>query len=1222
MTRLDITRTRQHLQAFDFRTLFIEELGWNRPARRAPITLTVERQVYHAAPVAELGSVPVFEVNGPGGLIPEARLRRAVYTALPQGEKLLIFVDATRQNSLWYWLKTQSGRNVPREHHYNRNQPGDLFLNKLSALLVSLSELEAADGELGVMDVLGRLRAALDVERVTKKFYAEFAAERLDFAGHIQGIDDERDRQWYTSVLLNRLMFIYFLQKKRFVDGGDEHYLNRQLAESAGRGPDLFYREFLQALFFEAFARPEAQRSAAARKLTGNITYLNGGLFLKHPVELRWPKIAVPDFAFTALFKLFDRYTWHLDDTPGGRDDEINPAVLGYIFEKYINQKAFGAYYTRPEITEYLCERTIERLILEHVNMKTDLTGIEDLSGLRTYYFTSLPEMLSYLDAPLCEMLLDYLPTLSLLDPACGSGAFLVSAMKTLINVYSAVLGWIETSGPPRLKQRRAALLAGHPNADYFIKKQIIAHNLYGVDVMEEAVEIARLRLFLALVASAHSVDDLEPLPNIDFNLLAGNSLIGLLRVDEDEFNRRLAAATGPLPQTSYVEDLARNQLGLFRKSFRQLVDDRQRKLKLYKDTNRQYAADLQDLREDIQQLRDEANEQLNDILLDEFRRLGIKYEQAVWDAPSTARPEPRAGRAAEGPKSKGRSAQDALGWKKRAVTLPDVQALKPFHWGYEFDEVMNGRGGFDALITNPPWEIFKPQAKEFFAEHSELVTKNKMTIKEFEKEQAALLKNKAVRAAWLDYLSRFPHLSAYYRAAPHFANQIAVVNGKKAGSDINLYKLFTEQCYNLLRPGGLCGLVIPSGIYTDLGAKQLRELLFSQAQVDTLFGLSNERYIFDGVHHAFKLALLTFRKGGLTESFAAAFRINPREAVAAENLDAFLHDADGHVAISVPLIRKLSPDSLSVMEFKSELDARIAEKMLKWPLLGEKLEGVWNLKLTREFDMTNDSHLFKTSPSPSGRGVRGEGRRLPLYEGKMIHQFDAHFAQPRYWVDEKAGRAALLGKEKDTGQVLDYQRHRLGFRDIAASTNERSMLSSIIPPTFHGNKIPTVQVFDEDGQLLIDNLDQLFLCSIWNSFVFDWMLRQRVTTTLNFFYVYQMPVPRLTANDAAFAPIVVRAARLICTAPEFEELWRELALTPGPSPAGRGGRAAQGEEGRPATDPAERAQLRAELDAMVAHLYELTEAEFTHILGAFPLVAQPAKDAALAEYRKLRPQT
>jgi hypothetical protein len=1214
MTRLDITRTRQHLQAFDFRTLFIEELGWNRPARRAPITLTVERQVYHAAPVAELGSVPVFEVNSPGGLIPEARLRRAVYTALPQGEKLLIFVDATRQNSLWYWLKTQSGRNVPREHHYNRNQPGDLFLNKLSALLVSLSELEAADGELGVMDVLGRLRAALDVERVTKKFYAEFAAERLDFAGHIQGIDDERDRQWYTSVLLNRLMFIYFLQKKRFVDGGDEHYLNRQLAESAGRGPDLFYREFLQALFFEAFARPEAQRSAAARKLTGNITYLNGGLFLKHPVELRWPKIAVPDFAFTALFKLFDRYTWHLDDTPGGRDDEINPAVLGYIFEKYINQKAFGAYYTRPEITEYLCERTIERLILEHVNMKTDLTGIEDLSGLRTYYFTSLPEMLSYLDAPLCEMLLDYLPTLSLLDPACGSGAFLVSAMKTLINVYSAVLGWIETSGPPRLKQRRAALLAGHPNADYFIKKQIIAHNLYGVDVMEEAVEIARLRLFLALVASAHSVDDLEPLPNIDFNLLAGNSLIGLLRVDEDEFNRRLAAATGPLPQTSYVEDLARNQLGLFRKSFRQLVDDRQRKLKLYKDTNRQYAADLQDLREDIQQLRDEANEQLNDILLDEFRRLGIKYEQAVWDAPSTARPEPRAGRAAEGPKSKGRSAQDALGWKKRAVTLPDVQALKPFHWGYEFDEVMNGRGGFDALITNPPWEIFKPQAKEFFAEHSELVTKNKMTIKEFEKEQAALLKNKAVRAAWLEYLSRFPHLSAYYRAAPHFANQIAVVNGKKAGSDINLYKLFTEQCYNLLRPGGLCGLVIPSGIYTDLGAKQLRELLFGQTQVTGLFGFENRKEIFEGVDSRFKFVVLTFEKGGRTERFPAAFM---RHDVA--ELTTF--PAPDSLPLSVPLIRKLSPDSLSVMEFKSELDARIAEKMLKWPLLGEKLDGVWNLKLTNEFHMTNDSHLFKTSPltpgpSPKGRG----GRRLPLYEGKMIHQFDAHFAEPRYWVDEKEGRAALLGKEKDTGQVLDYQRYRLGFRDIAASTNERSAIATLLPKrVFAGNTLPISVPTSPDTP---SDVELLALIAIFDSFVFDAFIRGKITSHLNFFYVNQMPVPRLTAKDAAFAPLVARAARLICTAPEFEELWRELALTPGPSPAGRGGRAAQGEEGRPATDPAERAQLRAELDAMVAHLYELTEAEFTYILGAFPLVAQPAKDAALAEYRKLRPQT
>jgi len=106
-------------------------------------------------------------------------------------------------------------------------------------------------------------------------------------------------------------------------------------------------------------------------------------------------------------------------------------------------------------------------------------------------------------------------------------------------------------------------------------------------------------------------------------------------------------------------------------------------------------------------------------------------------------------------------------------------------------------------------------------------------------------------------------------------------VDGRKVGTDINLYKLFFEQCHNLLRPGGCCGIVIPSGIYTDLGAKQLREILFSSSKFDALLGLSNERFIFEGVHHDFKFCILTLRKSGLTESFRAAFRINARVAIA-----------------------------------------------------------------------------------------------------------------------------------------------------------------------------------------------------------------------------------------------------------------------------------------------------------------------------------------------------
>ncbi|MFM7909578.1 MAG: Eco57I restriction-modification methylase domain-containing protein, partial [Microcystis sp.] len=360
-----------------------------------------------------------------------------------------------------------------------------------------------------------------------------------------------------------------------------------------------------------------------------------------------------------------------------------------------------------------------------------------------------------------------------------------------------------------------------------------------------------------------------------------------------------------------------------------------------------------------------------------------------------------------------------------------DMQSLKPFHWGYHFDKLITEKGGFDVIITNPPWEVFKPQAKEFFSQHSDLVTKNKMDIKTFEKEQKKLLTNPEIAQAWLEYQSEYPHVSLYFRSSEQYKNQISIVNGKKQGTDINLYKLFVEQCFNLLHPRGYCGIIIPSGIYTDLGSKQLREMLFSHCQLGTLFGLSNERFIFEGVHHSFKFCLLDFAKGKNTKVFNAVFRINPREAISKNELETFLYNKDEQVQISTNLIRKLSPDSLSVMEFKQDIDIHIAEKMSRFPLLGETLPDTWNLKLTSEFHMTNDSHLFKTEPAQG---------RLPLYEGKMIEQFSHGLSQPRYWINESEGRKAILGKLPDNQQILDYQTYRTGFRKIASSTNSRTL--------------------------------------------------------------------------------------------------------------------------------------------------------------------------------------
>ena len=222
-----------------------------------------------------------------------------------------------------------------------------------------------------------------------------------------------------------------------------------------------------------------------------------------------------------------------------------------------------------------------------------------------------------------------------------------------------------------------------------------------------------------------------------------------------------------------------------------------------------------------------------------------------------------------------------------------------------------------------------------------------------------------------------------------------------------------------------------------------------------------------------------------------------------------------------------------------------------------------------------------------------------------MIHQFDHQFAKPRYWVEISEGRARALGRNKDCGQLLDYQTYRLGFRDIARNTDTRTMICTVIPSAFHGNKLPTIRIFDEAGQRFIENQTQLFLCAVWNSFVLDWIVRLKVTTTLNFFYIYQLPVPRLTAKDWAFAPIVERAAKLICTTPEFDDLAQEVGL---------------GTHANGVTDESERATLRAELDGLIAHVYGLSDKEFQHILCTFPLVDDATKQAALEVYRQLAP--
>jgi hypothetical protein len=282
-----------------------------------------------------------------------------------------------------------------------------------------------------------------------------------------------------------------------------------------------------------------------------------------------------------------------------------------------------------------------------------------------------------------------------------------------------------------------------------------------------------------------------------------------------------------------------------------------------------------------------------------------------------------------------------------------------------------------------------------------------------------------------------------------------------------------------------------------------------------------------------------------------------------------FVADESNFFEYQTKLLRRFSPDSLSVMEFQSQRDYAIAEKIYgDWPLIGEEVAGSWNIKFSREFDMTNDRRLFNQIE-----------RGLPLYEGKMIHQFDAYYAKPRYWIEEVEGSQNIL----KSATADWYKGYRVAFREIARSTDIRTCIAAVLPPkTFAGHTL-WVGVTPNNKILL-------YYISVVNSFCLDWITRFKVGTHVTLFVMKQLPIPRLNAGNPYFDAIVPRAAQLACTTPAFADLWQSVM--------GSGW-----DESHAITDSTQRQALRDDLDALVAHLYGLTRSEFAHILGNFPLV-------------------
>ena len=505
--------------------------------------------------------------------------------------------------------------------------------------------------EAEITDVVAKVGKALDVEAVTKHFYERFQKELSTFENFIADVASLADQKWYASLMLNRMMFIYFIQKQALLDG-DPNYLRNRLyqlrqEERSGRFHQ-FYRVFLLRLFHEGLGSPESERAPDLVSLLGKVPFLNGGLFDVHHIERDNPDISIPDEAFERVFDFFDSYRWHLDERPRHEDNEINPDVLGYIFEKYINQKQMGAYYTRENITGYITRNALipflfdaakkmcavafapsggvwrllsddpDRYIYPSVGhgvawrialnrdpkrlsepeslpeqiaaglddpskrgawnlpapethaLPTEtwreviarrrryqelrarlesgqVTAINDVVTLNLDIERFATDVIVQSEGPeLLRAFWQSMRNVSVLDPTCGSGAFLFAAMRILEPLYFGCLdgmqGFVDDLRRSTKPHHPKALsdfvellerVGGHSSERYFVLKSIVLNNLYGVDIMEEAVEICKLRLFLKLVAQLRSYCEIEPLPDIDFNIRTGNAVVGFTSLND-----------------------------------------------------------------------------------------------------------------------------------------------------------------------------------------------------------------------------------------------------------------------------------------------------------------------------------------------------------------------------------------------------------------------------------------------------------------------------------------------------------------------------------------------------------------------------------------------------------------------------------------------------------------------------------------------------------------
>ena len=974
----------------------------------------------------------------------------------------------------------------------------------------------------------------------------------------------------------------------------------------------------------------------------------NGGLFSRDSAPLlesvRLPDSVIADIIYDLSHTRSARKGDGVRSFVNYRDMSVQQ--LGSIYERLLEQepvrgddgnigmrpnpyarKDSGSFYTPQELVDLIVEKTLEPLVEER------LTAFETRAEeLRSDHRPKLERRkeLEALDPAVAAL------DLKILDPAMGSGHFLVTAVDYLsdyiahmVEYVPAVPEWLDDGcgsayvSPlvERIAAIREEILQRARESDWaidklqltdqaIIRRMVLKRCIYGVDKNPLAVELAKVSLWL------HSFTVGAPLSFLDHHLRCGDSLLGLRVTEGIEDLRRLGGLftfnvmQGAENATNAMQDIERLSDAD--------ITEVEKSSMLFRSVE-QTTAGLRSVLDILCGLRWlTAGLKKNDI-----KALEIPLVEAL-----DANRESAFSLIAQGSNGSGFLVQEFKELWRKARAIADRENF--LHWEAAFPGVWekwqdaHPRGGFDAVIGNPPWDRIKLQEVEWFATRAPELARAPTAAARRAAIGELRTQSDPLAADFDDAKARADSLGRLVRASGHYP--------LLGGGDINLYSLFVERAMRLVKAEGLVGLLTPSGIYADKTAAKFFKSVSTRGRVAGLYDFENRRLgtdlppFFPDVDSRFKFCALIV--GGTERRFDAttcAFFLHDAKTIA---------DADRCFPLAPDDFARVNPNTGTAPVFRTRRDADITRDIYaRHPVLVNRSDGkehkTWPVKYVRMFDMANDSHLFRTAaelddagfyPVQGNRWKRGEEVYQPLYEGKMVQAFDHRAAsivtrsgnlfrpgQPDRTLDEERLNAAFSPRprywvSKQESDVALGVNYLLAFKDITASTNVRTMIAATIPQVGCGHTLPILIPAKED----FDAGSAACLLANFNSFAFDYVARQKVQGThLTWYTVEQLPVIAPEDYDRQFgektAHDLVRdhVLRLTYTAHDMAPFARDL-----------------GHVGPPFIwNEEERRHLRARLDALYFHLYGISREDADYILDTFPIVRRQ-DEAAFNHYR------